>query len=88
MPLFTPPTRSDVPGVNPATPENDRKPMVFFNTHIPRYVNVFIMNDNSVVEGSPIWDNVAYAYYGARSYQINPAQATILTAAGYGGNIT
>lgn len=93
MPIFTPPSRVDVPPVLPSTPEDQSKPMVFMKTHIPRGANVFILADNTVVEGTPLWDvnqvpNVKYAYYGGRSYNISGEQVTILTAAGYGANIT
>jgi hypothetical protein len=87
MPIFTPPFGSYTPRVGADTPEDQIKPMVFAKAEISRGKNIFILKDNTVVEGSPIWHNVKYAYYGQPT-NISGEEVTILTAAGYGANIT
>lgn len=52
-------------------------------------VNVFILTDNTVTTTQPAsWDSVRRVLYGAHTEPITAAEASLLTASGYGAYIT
>lgn len=56
-------------------------------------VNVFIYSDGTVSESAPdgtvrTWDDVAHALWGGHEEPVTAAEATLLTAAGYGGYLS
>jgi hypothetical protein len=94
MPTFTPPSRTFVPVITPATPRYQRRPFGYFKASIPRGINVWINTNNVISENQPpVWQatdtmpGVKKVYYGGHSYEITTDEAVMLTAAGYGDNI-
>ena len=95
MPVFTPPSRVNVPNVTANTPRWLQKPFVYFKPSIPRGTNVWVWTNGVISEQQPpLWiptvnqPGVKTVYYGGRSYEISEAEAGHLTAAGYGADIT
>lgn len=83
MPTFTPPTVQDV-----ARDQRARGVVRFWPAHY-RGVNVFKLTDGTYTESQPADSTtVAVTYHGAHSHTVTAAEATLLTAAGYGANIT
>lgn len=94
MPTFTPPSRTLVPVISPATPKHQQRPFAYFKASIPRGANVWVSTDNVISESQPpLWTatattpGVKKVYYGGHSYEITADEAVQLTAAGYGDNI-
>ena len=94
MPTFTPPSRTFVPVISPATPKHQQRPFAYFKASIPRGANVWIYTNGVISEQQPpVWDatatmpGVKKVYYGGHSYTITSDEAVTLTAAGYGDNI-
>lgn len=86
MPTFTPPTIADVPAVYPTSDEQD--PWRFFSNGL-RGLNVWKLTDGTYTQVEPqTLANVAVVYHGGHIHPITAAEAVLLTAAGYGGNIT
>lgn len=51
--------------------------------------NVYILTNGTVTEADPTdWSTVAHALWGGHIEPITAAEAALLTAAGYGANIT
>ena len=94
MPTFTPPSRTLVPVISPATPKHQQRPFAYFKPSIPRGANVWVSTDNVISESQPpLWTatattpGVKKVYYGGHSYEITADEAVQLTAGGYGDNI-
>ena len=94
MPVFTPPSPVLVPVISTATPKHQQRPFAYFKPSIPRGSNVWVYTNGVIsVNQPPLWDavgstpGVKTVYYGGRSYEISDAEASDLTAAGFGDNI-
>ena len=86
MPTFTPPTVNDVPAVYVG--DRDQDPWRFFADG-PRGVNVWKLLDGTYTQVEPQnYTNVAILYHGGHAHPITAGEAALLTAAGYGANIT
>ena len=99
MPLFTPPSRFNVPRVRANTPDNERTPHIYFKADIPIGANVWLWTDNTISESQPplaerrlnadgtYTPGVQKVWHGGRTHTITADEAVLLTAAGYGANI-
>lgn len=99
---FTPPTgKTFVPRVNADTPEEQQKPAIYFKADIPVGVNVWWWTDNTISEQQPpLWEKrtnpdgsvtpgVYKVWYGGHGpYAISDGEYTMLSAQGYGANLT
>jgi hypothetical protein len=86
MPVFEPPTDDDVS----LTSHRDEMADNLFRFYKPlkRGRNVWILNNGTVTENDPSAGEFQTVYYGGHIYNITQAEADVLTAAGYGANIT
>lgn len=92
MPTFTGPTQTGRAFAPPAPPAGTEPAAMALFRHYGALTegrNVFIMTNGAVTETDPIdWSLVAHALWGAHVEPITDAEATLLTAAGYGAYIT
>ena len=94
MPTFTPPTDNLLGMTLPLDPGASQEVRLAHRLfrHFaasPRGRNVFKLNSGTYTETQPgDMSTVAITYLGAHIYTITSAEATALTTAGYGANIT
>ena len=100
MPTFFPPRRTFVPQVAANAPRDKQQPMASWTPEIGVGVNVFLYTDNTISETQPpYWDaftnsdgtvspGVKKVWYGGHRSPITDDESAMLTAAGYGANIT
>ena len=100
--FFTPPTRGQlVPRVNGDTPENQRKPAIYFKPEVLIGVNVWWYTNNTISEQQPpLWEprtnadgsitpGVRKVWYGGHGpYPITDGEYQMLLGAGYSANLT
>lgn len=90
MATFSPPLAFDVPRVA-ATPHRGDRLMRHYSP-LPRGRNVYLLVDGSVTEVQPYEATpgtvIQRVFFGGHAEQVNAAEVAILTAAGYGPNIT
>lgn len=88
MPTFTPPTVNDVglPAHYPDTPEYRLARHLHPSA---RGLNVYKLNAGGYTQTQPDDPTlIAVTYQGGHAHPISAAEAALLTAAGYAGNIT
>lgn len=88
MPTFQPFVAFDVPRL-PADYDGPAKWIMRHYSPLPRGRNVYLLTDGTVTETQP-WDQatIAKTYFGGHIETITAAEAAVLTAAGYGSQIT
>lgn len=88
MATFTPPTDELVVWADPFDRRIDHRLFRFLHPGA-RGRNVFKLTDNSYTENEPgDRSTVKVTYYGGHSHPVSAAEAALLTAAGYGSNLT
>lgn len=100
MPTFIPPIRSYVPVIAANAPLDQRQPMASWSASIGRGVNVWLYTNNTISEVQPPYQKaftnadgtvspgVKKVWYGGHTHTITSSESVMLTAAGYGANIT
>ena len=100
MPTFIPPSRFNVPRVRADTPDDQLTPSIYFTANIPIGANVWWWTDNTISETQPplaekrlnadgtYTQGVYKVWHGGHIHTITSDEAAMLTAAGYGANIT
>ncbi len=95
MPIFTPPTDNVVMPVRLVMDDSQLSKEQRLANRLarhfapgPRGRNVWLLTDNSYTEKAPLASLISKLYHGGHANEITDAEATALTAAGYGANIT
>lgn len=89
MPTFTPPTVIDVGSSLPNTKRDPASRLARHLAPIARGVNVYKLNTGVYTEDEPVdATTIAVTYQGGHNHTVSAAEAALLTAAGYGANIT
>lgn len=88
MATFTPPTDELVIWANPYDKSIEHRLFRFLHPG-DRGRNVFKLTNDSYTESQPgDMSTVAITYYGGHEHPVSAAEAVLLTAAGYGSNLT
>lgn len=88
MPTFIPPTDELVRWADPYDFSIEHRLFRYLHPG-DRGRNVYKLTDNSFTENQPgDMSTVAITYHGGHEHTITAAEASALTAAGYGANIT
>lgn len=88
MATFVPPTDNLVRWADPFNPRVEHRLFRFLSPGA-RGRNVFKLTDNSYTEDQPgDMTTVAATYHGGHEHTVSSAEATLLTAAGYGSYLT
>ena len=88
MATFTPPTDELVVWADPYKTSIEHRLFRYLHRG-DRGRNVFKLTDSSYTENQPgDMSTVAVTYHGGHEHPVSAAEATLLTAAGYGSNLT
>jgi len=86
---FTPPTSTDVGFVAPASKRDPASRLARHLAPHARGINVYKLTTGAYTEDEPTDPTtIAVTYHGGHSHTVSAAEAALLTAAGYAGNIT
>lgn len=91
MTVFTPPATKQTPSVFPRGTPGQTDAQYFarrrFSGHLTG-INVYLMNDNTITTSPNDLSAIAKVWFGGHSNPVTAAEATLLTAAGYGAYLT